>query len=102
MDERMSKHEEEFATRFSDAMTQLANEGIDLSLPIVVIESENVVSSQMRKCAKEDMPKKFEEDDHYFSLLKIKEVVRRVEDKGVETEKKELMMILRCKTKSAN
>ena len=48
------------------------------------------------------MTKKFEEDDYYFSLLKIKEVVRKVIEKGVETEKKELMMILRCKMKSAN
>ena len=48
------------------------------------------------------MPKKFEEDEYYFSLLKIKEVVRKVIEKGLETEKKELMMILRCKMKSAN
>ena len=109
MDERMSKHEREFTARFSSAMTQMANEGIELSLPIVVIEhihnSENnlsVVRSQARKCAKEDMPKKNEEDDYYFSLLKIKEVVRKVIDKGEEIEKKELMMILRCKVKAAN
>ena len=46
----------------------------------------SVVKSQVRKCAKEDMPKKFEEDDYYFSLLKIKEVVRKVIEKGAETE----------------
>ena len=105
----MSKHEREFATIFSSAMTQLADEGIELTLPIVVIEhihkSENnlkFVRSQVRKCAKEDMPKKFEEDEYYFSLLKIKEVVQTSVEKGVEVEKKELMMILRCKIKSAN
>ena len=38
MDERMSKHETEFANRFSSTMTQLADEGIELLLPIVVIE----------------------------------------------------------------
>ena len=109
MDERMSKHERQFTSRFSSAMTQLAGEGIELTLPIVVVEhinkSENnlsVVRSQVRKCAKEDMPKKFEDDDYYFSLLKIKEVVRKVVEKGAEIEKKELMMILRCKMKSAN
>ena len=87
MDERMSKHEKEFTSRFSSAMNQLADEGIELTLPIVVVEhihkSENnlsVVRSQVRKCAKEDMPKKFEDDDYYFSLLKIKEVVRKVVD----------------------
>ena len=106
MDERMSKHETEFANSFSSAMTQLADEGIELSLPIVVIEhihkAENnlsVIKSQLRKCANEDMPRTFEEDDYYFSLLKVKEVVRRVIERGVE---KELMMILRCKLKSAN
>ena len=41
------------------------------------------------------MPKKLEEDDYYFSLLKIKEVARKVIEKGEEIEKKE-MMILRC------
>ena len=78
MDEHMSKHETEFANKFSSAMTQLADEGIELSLPIVVIEhihkSENnlrVIKSQVRKCAKEDMPRKFEEDDYFFSLLKV-------------------------------
>ena len=90
-------------------MTQMAGEGIELALPIVVIEhvhkSENnpsVVRSQVRKCAKEDMPKKFEEDEYYFSLLKIKKVVQKVTENGAEVEKKELMMILRCKMKSAN
>ena len=109
MDERMSKHEQEFASRFSSAMTQMTAEGIELSLPIVVIEhihnsanNLSVVRSQARKCAREDMPKKFEDDDYYFSLLKIKEVARKVIEKGVEIEKKELMMILRCKLKSAN
>ena len=109
MDERMFKHEREFTTRFSSAMSQMAEEGVGVSLPIEVIEhtykSENylsVVRSQVRKCAKEDMPKKFEEDDYYFSLLKIKEVAQTVVEKGVEVEKKELMMILRCKMKSEN
>ena len=109
MDERMSKHEQEFASRFSSAMTQMTAEGIELSLPIVVIEhihnsanNLSVVRSQARKCAREGMPKKFEDDDYYFSLLKIKEVTRKVIEKGVEIEKKELMMILRCKLKSAN
>ena len=48
------------------------------------------------------MPKKFEEDEYYFSLLKIKEVVQTSVEKGVEVEKKQLMMIVRWKIKSAN
>ena len=59
MDARMSRHQQEFVTRFSSAMTQMADEGIELTLPIVVIEhvhkSENnlsVVRSHVRKCAK--------------------------------------------------
>ena len=35
MDERMSRHEIEFSTRFASAIEQLAEEGIGLSLPIV-------------------------------------------------------------------
>ena len=101
--------EKNLNSRFSSAMTQMTDEGIELALTIFVIEhihkSENnlsVVRSQVRKCAKEDMPKKFEKDEYYFSLLKIKKVARKVTEKGAEVEKKELMMILRCKTKLAN
>ena len=79
IDERMSRHEIEFSTRFASAIEQLAEDGIGLSLPIVVIEhiynSDNnlsVVRSLARKCAKEGMPKKFEDDDYNFSLFKIK------------------------------
>ena len=109
MVEQMSRHEREFATRFSSAISQMAEEGIGLPLPIVVIEhiynSENnlsVVRSQARKCAKEGMPKKFKDDEYYFSLLKIKEVAQTVVEKDTIKERKELMMILRCKVKSAN
>ena len=38
MDERTSKHEREFTTRFSSAITQMGDEGIELAVPIVVIE----------------------------------------------------------------
>ena len=109
MDERMSRHEIEFSSRFASAVEQLAEEGIGLSLPIGVIEhiynSENnlsVVRSQARKCAKESMPKKFEEDEYYFSLFKIKEVKSTNEEKDTEKKKKELMIILRGKNKAAN
>ena len=79
----MSKHEEEFATRFASAMTQLTDEGIELSLPIVVIEhihkSENnlsVIKSQVRKCAKEDMPKTMtDEYVEFFDVDHIPEAV---------------------------
>ena len=46
------------------------------------------------------MPKKNEEDEYYFSLFKVKEVTQEVE--GTSKKKKELMIILRCKDKSAN
>ena len=108
MDERMSRHEIEFAARFSSAVEQMANEGIGLSLPIVVIEhiynsdcNLSVVRSQARKCAKEGMPKKNEDDEYYFSLFKIKEVTQGIEE-GNTSKKKELMIILRCKNKAAN
>ena len=84
----MSKHEREFTNRFSNAISQMADEGKGLSLLIVVIEhiykSENnlsVVRSKVRKCAKEHMPKKFEEDYYNFSLQKIKE--QTIVEKGV-------------------
>ena len=71
MNERMSRHEIEFAARFSSAIEQMANEGIGLSLTIEVIEhiynSDNnlsVVRSQARKCSKEGMPKKDKEDEY--------------------------------------
>ena len=64
MDERMSRHEREFATRFSSSISQMADEGFGLTLPILVIEhiykSENslsVVRSIARNCAKEGMAK---------------------------------------------
>ena len=109
MDERMSRHEIEFSTRFASAIEQMANEGISLSLPIVVIEhiynsdcNLSVIRSQARKCAKEGMPKKDEDDDYYFSLFKVKEVTNEVEEEGTTKKKKELMIVLRCKTKAAN
>ena len=105
----MYRHEVEFAARFSSAVEQIANEGIGLSLPIVVIEhiynSEcnlSVVRSQARKCAKEGMPNKDEDDEYYFSLLKVKEVTQVAEKESTPKKKKELMMILRCKNKAAN
>ena len=108
MDERMSRHEIEFAARFSSAVEQMADEGIGLSLPIVVIEhiynSDNnlsVVRSQARKCAKEGMPKKDEDEEYYFTLFKVKEVTQAVKE-GDTSKKKELMIILRCKNKAAN
>ena len=48
------------------------------------------------------MPKKFEDDEYYFSLFKIKEVVDTTEERGTEKKKKELMIILRCRNKTAN
>ena len=105
----MSRHEIEFSTRFASAIEQMANEGISLSLPIVVIEhiynsdcSLSVVRSQARKCAKEGMPKKNEEDDYYFSLLKVKEVTQETEREVTRKKKSELMIVLRCKNKTAN
>ena len=93
MDERMSKHEREFATRFSCAITQMADEGIELSLPIVVIEhihkAENnlsVVRSQVRKCAKEDIPKKFEEDENKRSSSKGHIEGSRNREEGVDDD----------------
>ena len=75
MDERMSKHEKEFTTRFSNAITQMADEGIELALPIVVIEhihkSENnlsVVRSQVRSAQRKICPrssKKMTTTSHY-------------------------------------
>ena len=108
MDERMSRHEIEFAARFSSTVEQMANEGISLSLPIVMIEhiynsdcNLSVVRSRARKCAKEGMPKKDEDDDYYFSLFKVKEVTQIVDERNT-SKKKELMIILRCKNKAAN
>ena len=105
----MSRHEIEFSTRFASAIEQMANEGISLSLPIVVIEHIynsdsrlSAVRSQARKCAKEGMPKKNEEDDYYFSLLKVKEVTQETEREVTRKKKSELMIVLRCKNKTAN
>ena len=108
MDERMSRHEIEFSTRFASAIEQMANEGISLSLPIVVIEhiynsdcNLSVARSRARKCAKEGMLKKDEDDEYHFSLFKVKEVTQEV-DEGATSKKKELMIIVRCKNKAAN
>ena len=87
----------------------MADEGIGLELPIVVIEhifnSEShfgVVRSAIRKCAKKKMANKDGEDEEYFQLLKIKEVVQNVEKEGPKVERKELMILLRCKERSAH
>ena len=84
----------------------MANEGIGLSLPIVVIEhvynSDNNLRSQARKCAKEGMPNKEEDDEYYFSLFKAKKVTKEVKEEGTTKKKEELMIILRCKTIAAN
>ena len=47
------------------------------------------------------MPRKDEDDEYYFSLFKIKEVTKGIEE-GNTSKKKELMIILRCKNKAAN
>ena len=59
MDELLSRHELAFSTRFASLLSQLADEGISLTLPVVVIEhiynSESnlgIVKAQARKCAK--------------------------------------------------
>ena len=58
MDELLNRHELAFSTRFAGLLSQLANEGIGRTLPVLVIEhiynSENnlgIAKAQARKCA---------------------------------------------------
>ena len=109
MDELLSRHELAFSTRFSSLLSQLSEEGIGLTLPVVVIEhiynSESnldIVKAQARKCAKELSNIVDGSDEDYFELLKVKEVEFEVEERGVQVLQKELIMVLNCKERAAN
>ena len=109
MEELLNQHELAFSTRFASLLSQLADEGIGLSLPVVVIEhvynSESnlgIVKAQVRKCAKEVSNIVDGQDEDYFELLKVKEVEFETEERGGLVRHKELMIILNCKVKAAN
>ena len=81
MEELLSRHELAFSTRFASLLSQLADEGIGLTLPVVVIEhiyntesTLGIVRAQARKCAKEMSNIYNGTDQDYFNLLKVKEV----------------------------
>ena len=95
MEELLSRHELAFSTRFTSLLHQLANEGIGLTLPVVIIEhiynSESnlgIVKAQARKCAKELSNIVDGSDEEYFDLLKVKEVEFKTEERGVLVRKK--------------
>ena len=76
MEELLSRHELAFSTRLTSLLSQLADEGIGLTLPVVVIEhiynSESnlgIVKAQARKCAKELSHIVDGDDEDYFELL---------------------------------
>ena len=107
MDELLSRHELAFSTRFASLLSQFADEGIGLLLPVVVIEhiynSESnlgIVKAQARKFAKELSNIVDGKDEDYFELLKVKEV--ECEERGVQVQYRELIMILNCKVRAAN
>ena len=109
MDELLNRHELAFSTRFASLLSQLADEGIGFSLPVVVIEhiwnSESnlgIVKAQARKFAKELSNIVDGTNEEYFDLLKVKEVEFETEERGVLVKHKELIMILNCKEKAAN
>ena len=109
MEELLNRHELAFSARFTSLLQQLANEGIGLTLPVVIIEhiynSESnlgLVKAQARKCAKELSDIVDGTDEEYFNLLKVKEVEYENEERGVLVKHKELMMILNCKVRAAN
>ena len=91
MEELLNTHELKFSTRFTSVLHQLAEEGIGLTLPIVVLEhiydSESnlgIVKAQARKCAKEVTNIVDGKDEDYFELLKVKRAVYETEIKGVQ------------------
>ena len=93
----------EFSTRFTSVLSQLAEDGIVLTLPIVVIDniydSESnleIVKAQARKFAKEVTDIINCKDEYYFALLKVKRVKYTTEENGVQREHTELMMVLNC------
>ena len=109
MEELLNRHELAFSKRFASFLSQLADEGIGLNLPVVVVEhiynSESnlgIVKAQARKCAKEPSDIVDGTDEEYFNLLKVKEVEYETEERGVQVKHKELIMILNCKERAAN
>ena len=89
MDELLSRHELAFSTRFTSLLSQLADEGIGLTLSVVVIEhiynSESnlgIVKAQARNCTKEVTNKIDGKDENYFEILKVKEVEFNIEENG--------------------
>ena len=109
MEELLSRHELAFSTRFASLLSQLADEGISLTLPVVVIEhiyntesTLGIVRAQARKCAKEMSDIDDGTDQDYFNLLKVKEVEFELEERGAQVLQKEFIMILNCKVRAAN
>ena len=88
MDELLSRHELAFSTRFTSLLSQLADEGIGLTLPVVVIEhiynldsNLGIVKAQARKCAKKLSHLIDGKDEDFFKLLKVKGVEFETEEK---------------------
>ena len=109
MEELLSRHELAFSTRLTSLLSQLADEGISLTLPVVVIEhiyntesALGIVRAQARKCAKEMSDIDDGTDQDYFNLLKVKEVEFELEERGAQVVQKEFIMILNCKVRAAN
>ena len=76
IDELLSQRELAFSTRFTSLLSQLEDEGIGLTLPVVVIEhiynSERnlgILKAKARKCAKELSHIVDGKDEYNFKLL---------------------------------
>ena len=93
IDELLGRHELAFSTRFvvvycTSLLSQLADEGIGLTLPVVVIEhiynldsNLGIVKAQARKCAKKLSHLIDGKDEDFFKLLKVKGVEFETEEK---------------------
>ena len=109
MEEIFNRHLLDFSTRFFSVLSQLAEEGIGLTLPIVVIEpiydlesNLGIKKAQARKCVKEVTNIIDSKDEDYFALLKVNRVAYNTEENGVLREHIELMMILNWVEKVSN
>ena len=98
----IAKDNQEFYSRLSLAIQNMANQGIAFELPLVVIDhvankSQNLgcVMNMIRKCATKGI-------DERLELLKVTEVFTMVEERGRDVEKSEWFIVLRCSSTDAN
>ena len=100
----IEKEEKNFLKRFSKELGKLANEGIEFTLPAVVIDhianterNLGFIRSKINRHAREGV-----EEGDGLTLYKVRKVRVPAEEEGRAIIRTELMIILKCKISDAH